>query len=342
MLNGTLAKATGTGAEQGRWRQWLAATLLLMAGLVFASVAWTLNINLPNWMWLALVAVASLALAAPATDDTKAAAAVMPAGPEVARDTGGDATAQPQAQVILTTAGHEFRTPLNAIIGFAGLLADGEASEPTRDERIEYANAIRDNAQQLQQRINDVLDANRIAGNAMTLSEQPCDIAEIIEAVCREQQVHATAKGVTIVARIAGGISCTGDLRRLHQAIACVVNNAIAFSPGDGIINVNMLRGTGGGLVVSITDAGPGLSAAEAALAFEPFRQVEEGMNRPHNGMGLGLYLARGIMRLHGGDVKLASLAGAGTEARLFLPAGRVNWATEQPPHHFAHVRNVA
>ena len=81
---------------------------------------------------------------------------------------------------------------------------------------------------------------------------------------------------------------------------------------------------------------------ARIARAFEPFRQIEEGLNRPHNGLGLGLYLARGILRLHGGEVKLVSLAGAGTEARLSLPAERVNWKAPFAPHDFTRVQNVA
>ena len=341
MLNGTLAKAVRTGAERGKWRQWLAATLLLMSGLVFAAVAWTLNTHLPDWMWLSLVAVASLALAAHASEEQ--ARAAKTSLPEVKDETPAAAAPVPQqAQVILAAAAHEFRTPLTAIIGFAELLADPESKEPSKAERIEFATTIRDNAQQLQQRLNDVVDANRLAQNAMTLSEQPCDIAEIIEAVCREQQGRATQKGVTIVARIAGGITCTADLRRMRQAIACVIDNAIAFSPADGVINVNMLRGAAGGLVVSITDGGPGLPPEEIARAFEPFRQIEEGLNRPHNGLGLGLYLARGILRLHGGEVKLVSLAGAGTEARLILPAERVNWKAPFAPHDFTRVQNVA
>lgn len=339
MLNGTLARATRAGAERGKWRQWFAASLLLLAGLVFAAVAWTLNINLPNWMWLSLVAVASLALAAQATEDAKPAAVVTP---EPKQEAAEPLPAPQQAQVILAAASHELRTPLTAIIGFAELLSDPESKEPSKEERMEFAGTIRDNAQQLQQRLNDVLDANRIASNAMTLSEQPCDVAEIIEVVCRERQARATVKGITIVARIAGGISCTCDMRRMRQAITCVIDNAIAFSPGDGIINVNMLRSNGGGLVVSITDAGPGLSPDEAARAFEPFRQVEEGLNRPHNGLGLGLYLARGILRLHGGEVKLVSLAGAGTEARLILPATRVSWTPSLLTHEAIHVQNVA
>lgn len=102
-----------------------------------------------------------------------------------------------------------------------------------------------------------------------------------------------------------------------------------------------MLRGEGGGLVVTVTDAGPGISPEDSARAFEPFRQLDEGAARHHAGLGLGLYIARGILRLHGGDVTLESSPAAGTEVRLFIPAARVNWMT-LPAAPLAQASHVA
>jgi signal transduction histidine kinase len=176
----------------------------------------------------------------------------------------------------------------------------------------------------------------------MVLSEQPCDAAEIIEAVCRDCQARAVTRGITLVARIADGITCRADIHRLRQALAGIVDNAIAFSPGDGIVNVNMLRGTDGGLAISVTDAGPGIADAEAARAFEPFRQVKEGAARPHEGLGLGLYIARGILRLHGGDVSISSSAESGTDVRIHLPAARVQWTSSAAETETVTVAHVA
>jgi signal transduction histidine kinase len=109
------------------------------------------------------------------------------------------------------------------------------------------------------------------------------------------------------------------------------VSNAIKFSPAEAIVNVGMHRSETGQLVVTIRDAGIGISAEDAVRVFEPFVQIDGGSTRSYGGMGLGLSIARRIARLHGGDVTLEGLAGIGTEARLILPPERVVWpATQQ------------
>ena len=185
----------------------------------------------------------------------------------------------------------------------------------------------------LKVRKHEVLDANRLESGVLQLAEQDCDLAEIIEIVTRARHDAAGERGVTIIARVAEGLLCRGDSNRLRQALSCVVDNAIKFSPTDGIININMLRGPKGQLVMSVTDAGKGISAEDMGRLFNPFRQLDEGAARHHGGLGLGLFIARGILRLHGGDVTLTSSPEKGTEVWLVLPAGRINWKTLQPPH---------
>ncbi len=322
------------GALTRHWRQLFAAALLLLTGLVFTAAGRFNRVDVPDLLWLALIIFAALAVAA---QPAPLARTRTPAA-EPVRESAGETSA---SQVIFAAASHELRTPLNAIVGFSELLRDAETSGTGGRQREEFAGAIVSNARQLQQRLNDVLDANRLSSKSLNLAEQACDLAEIIEVVCRDRYDAAAARGVTIVARIADGIACHGDANRLRQAIACVIDNAIAFSPGDGIINVNMLRGEGGGLVVTVTDAGPGISPEDSARAFEPFRQLDEGAARHHAGLGLGLYIARGILRLHGGDVTLESSPAAGTEVRLFIPAARVNWMT-LPAAPLAQASHVA
>ena len=128
----------------------------------------------------------------------------------------------------------------------------------------------------------------------------------------------------------------------LNQDDIKSLNSLPSPSKIDGIININMLRGSGGQLVVSVTDAGPGISPANIARAFEPFRQIDEGAARHHAGLGLGLFIARGIMRLHGGDVTLTSSPESGTDVRLVLPASRVDWAAARQKPALVAVANVA
>ncbi len=325
MQDGTDRKAglAAAGWHRGRhrWRQRLAAALLVLTAFLFAATARFNGIAVPDWLWLALVVLAGLALAAEPPPP------IMSWRPETvpaASSVGGDSA--PPPQVVLAATTHELRTPLNAVIGFSELLRDAERTGTAPRQREEFANAILENARHLQQRLNDVLDANRITGGTLRIADHPLDMAEIIEIVSRDRHDAAAAQGVTIVARVADGITCSGDAQRLRQALGCVVDNAIAFSPQSGIVNINMLRGRSGELMVTVTDAGSGIAPEDAARAFEPFRQLDEGAARHHAGLGLGLFIARGVLRLHGGDVTLKSSPEAGTEVRLILPQSRVNW----------------
>ncbi len=332
-------------------RHVLAAGLLLLTSLLLASLEWFHAVIMPSWVWLSLITLAALALAANSNrvkaTETASSVPQLPLQPDASlaqSEVTWPAIERRRAQLIFTAASHELRTPINAIVGFSELLRDAERNNTGRKQREGYAGTILDNAKHLQQCLNDVLDANRIETGALHISDQPCDMAEIIEVVSRERHAAAGERGVSIIARVADGISCSGDGNRLRQALACIVDNAIKFSPEDGIVNVNMLRGTKGQLVVTVTDAGPGLSPGERAQLFNPFQQLDEGAARHHAGLGLGLFIARGIFRLHGGDVTFASSAKSGTEVRLTLPAGRVNWhaAGDVSREHHAASKRVA
>jgi signal transduction histidine kinase len=318
-------------------RRGLAAGLLSLSAILFLCVEWVWRISLPSLLWLALVALAALALvalphrakASMPQQSGEDSAAQSPRDPSAAQ-VAWNGEERRRSQLILAAASHELRTPINAVVGFAELLRDAERNNAGRKTREDYAAIILENARVLQARLNEVLDANRLEAGTMQLSEQNCDLAEIIEVVTRDHHAVATERGANIIARIAGGIACRGDGNRLRQALSCIVDNAVKFSPADGIVNINMLRGANGQLVISITDAGIGMTADDIDRVFHPFRQLDEGAARHHAGLGLGLFIARGILHLHGGDVTISSSAEAGTDVRLVLPANRIDWRAAQ------------
>lgn len=316
-------------------RRVLAAGLLLLSAILIFALEWSYGLKLPSSVWLVLVGLAAAALASNAHQSATVAQITEPVvePQQQASEPPWNGEERRRSQLILAAASHELRTPLNAIVGFSELLRDAEHNNAGRKAREEYAQTILDNAKLLQHLFNEVLDANRLESGVLQLAEQDCDLAEIIEIVTRARHDAAGERGVTIIARVAEGLLCRGDSNRLRQALSCVVDNAIKFSPTDGIININMLRGPKGQLVMSVTDAGKGISVEDMGRLFNPFRQLDEGAARHHGGLGLGLFIARGILRLHGGDVTLTSSPEKGTEVWLVLPAGRINWKTLQQPH---------
>jgi signal transduction histidine kinase len=229
----------------------------------------------------------------------------------------------------LSIVSHELRTPIHAIVGYSDLLArDPEATRSSKSLK-EFCDAIQSNARLLQGLINDILDATRLERGSLRLVEQDIDAAELAESAIRECRAAAEASNVTIIGKLADGVSLNGDLARLKQAICNVLSNAIKFSPEGGIVHIEMLR-AGSGLVFQIRDAGGGIAAEDIPRMFEPFGQLDDSLSRPHGGLGLGLAIARRVFQLHNGDATLVSVLGGGTTISLSLPGARVSWPETQ------------
>lgn len=228
----------------------------------------------------------------------------------------------------LSIISHELRTPINAIVGFAELLRFDGDSPLSANQHNEYCDTILDNARSLQSMINDLLDATRLESGALHLVDQDNDTAELVETIVRLHAHQAEQAEITILCKTTDGISLRGDVMRLKQVITNLIANAIKFSPRGGLVHVEMLRGSDDQFVLQIRDAGVGIPQNELESVFETFAQAECGSARRFGGVGLGLAIARRVARLHGGDVTLDSVYGAGTTAHLTLPANRIKWTT--------------
>ena len=226
----------------------------------------------------------------------------------------------------LATMSHEFRTPINAIVGYAELLLSPQVENGPAKTRHDFAKLILGSARDLQVLVDDVLDATRIQNGTLAIAEQHHDFAELVEVVVRSMHDLAEASGINIVARLVPGIEVKGDPMRLRQVIRNLLSNAIKFSPDGGVINIEMQRSYAGKLVLAVRDNGIGIAPADLARIFEPFVQADHGPTRRFGGLGVGLSIARHIAELHGGTVTLSSEKGSGTEARLILPASRITW----------------
>jgi PAS domain S-box-containing protein len=226
----------------------------------------------------------------------------------------------------LAIISHELRTPINSIVGFCEVLNNEQNENFSARDRKSYLSSVIESARHLQNLINDILDATRLERGSFQLVEQENDAAEIVEVTLKMCRNQADTGKINIVANVIEDLNIRGDLTRLKQVMLNLVSNAIKFSPADTIVNVAMQRGPHRELIISVRDAGIGISAEDAIRVFEPFVQIDGGSTRSYGGMGLGLAIARRIARLHGGDVTLEGLAGIGTEARLILPAERVDW----------------
>lgn len=223
-----------------------------------------------------------------------------------------------------TNMSHELRTPLNAIIGFSEMLAKGLAG-PLRPKQEEYALIINSSGTHLLDIINDVLDLAKIDAGKVDLNEEEIDPTCIVNACFQIVRELAESGALRLSVEHKGPIPMLrADSRRLKQILLNLVSNAIKFTEPGGSVTVVIRRADGGGMAFEVRDTGQGMTEAEIELALEPFGQVDAGVNRRHQGTGLGLPLAQSLAELHGGSLHVHSEKGRGTTVSVSLPAGRV------------------
>jgi|GEM_PF-4721766 PAS domain S-box-containing protein len=219
---------------------------------------------------------------------------------------------------------HELRTPLNAVIGLAEVLERG-LSDPAQ---ADYATEIRNSGQALLDLINTVLDLSRIDAGRLELAEAEIEISALVAPCLEVLRGRLVGRSLTFDNRLDRMLPrLVIDRRRIRQALANLLSNAVKFTPdGGGItLDAEVMMGDGS-LALSVADTGIGMAPEKLARVFEPFVQLDTGLDRRNSGVGLGLTLSRAVVEAHGGRIALSSEPGRGTVASLILPAERVRW----------------
>ncbi len=218
----------------------------------------------------------------------------------------------------LATMSHELRTPLNSIIGFTGVLLKGIVG-PLNDEQIKQLGMVKASARHLLALINDVLDLSKIEAGQLQVSLAPFDAKESVEQVVDALAPLARRKGLSLEVEVAPGVgTLVSDRRRFEQVLLNLVGNAVKFTDAGGVSVVCRLEGPH--VVTSVRDTGIGIRAEEIPLLFRPFQQLESGLTRRFEGTGLGLSVCRRLLDLLGGDIRVESAPGAGSNFTFRLP----------------------
>jgi len=226
----------------------------------------------------------------------------------------------------LASLSHELRTPLNAVIGFAEVMAHMSrqgSMDPVRC--LDYVDAIGENGRQLLGLLNALLDMARIDSGHYVLREQEIDVGGLVRSCLAMTAEQAAAAGVTLIAEPLEGVAAVlGDPAALGQVLLNLLSNAVKFSPGGGTVRVAVRRGADDRPVLSVSDQGIGIPADKLGLIFRPFSQVDGGLARRFEGVGLGLSIVKGLVDLHGGSAEVDSTVGQGTTVTVRLPAARL------------------
>src|SRR5579885_255364 len=220
----------------------------------------------------------------------------------------------------LATMTHELRTPLNAIIGFSEVLQAG----PRPNEVPGYARYIHESGTQLLGMLNGVLELARIEAGRMQLDEQDVWLEEILDAAIRPFREAADEKSVAIVCGMMVERPLRIDPAKIAQVFTNLLSNALKFTPPGGSIEIESDLEASGHLLIRVRDTGAGIARADVERVLQPFGQIEDHLTRQNGGLGLGLPIARALVRAHAGELSLSSDLGGGTTVEIRLPAERV------------------
>lgn len=217
----------------------------------------------------------------------------------------------------LSRMSHEIRTPLNAVLGFAQLLQ----LEPEADTgaRLTYVEHILRAGQHLLSLVNDVLDLQQVEQGRIDLAPQPLRLDEIVEGCIELLAPRADAAGLRFVRRLEPGLVVLADPRRLQQVLLNVASNAVKYNRPGGSVRWILEAQDASELTLAVEDDGPGMTADQLARLFQPFERLGRETTNVE-GSGLGLIIARRLVREMGGDLEVHSRPGVGTRVSFRVP----------------------
>jgi two-component system, cell cycle sensor histidine kinase PleC len=230
----------------------------------------------------------------------------------------------------LANMSHELRTPLNAIIGFSEVIQADKA--PSKSDHTELATYIHDSGVNLLTIINGVLDLARIEAGQTQLDEQLVPLDEILNLAIKAIRPAAEKKSIEILLGSLPPALIRLDLPKMTRVMVNLLSNAVKFSGTGGRVEVTSAVTSSGDLQISISDTGIGIPSEHLERVFEPLGQIEDYLTRQSEGFGLGLPMARALVKLHNGEIAIRSSLGVGTTVEIRLPARRIEGPGSSAP----------
>jgi signal transduction histidine kinase/ActR/RegA family two-component response regulator len=229
----------------------------------------------------------------------------------------------------LATLAHELRNPLAPIRQAAMISQSPSATE--EQKRWSHAVVSRQ-VQHMSLLLDDLLDISRITRGTLVLRTEMTELATIVDAAIEQAQPLIDAKGHTFTKTLPGAPArFAGDPLRLAQVLSNLLTNAAKYTDRGGRIHLNA-RMDSERVTISVTDTGVGLTPEAVSAVFTMFSQVTGSEDRTEGGLGIGLALAQGLMRLHGGTIEANSAGpGRGSEFVVHFPRRTLDEQQTQP-----------
>jgi signal transduction histidine kinase/DNA-binding response OmpR family regulator len=239
----------------------------------------------------------------------------------------------------LANMSHELRTPLNSVLLLSRLLSENNENNLTK-EQVEYANVIQSSGQGLLSLIDEILDLSKIEAGKMELEYQPIMLRAVAEDMRSLFGPVAKERGVDLNIFIDQGVpsQIETDKLRLEQILKNLLSNALKFtSKGSVNLNITPLKDNHSFICLTVKDTGIGIPKEKQDLIFEAFQQADGSTRRKYGGTGLGLSISRELSKLLGGEIKVTSEPGKGSEFTVYIPVKKT-FVQQKPAEVERHV----
>lgn len=220
--------------------------------------------------------------------------------------------------IFLTNLSHEFRTPLNGILGFSDMLAN----EITHPEQRSYIDAIQVSGRRLLDTFNDLIDLSVIESGKVLLKKEAVNLVNTTKKVFEQFEKSVSKKLDMIIDIKSENLMCRIDIAAYEKIIYKLLDNAVKFTHR-GFVKLSLNKEETDGvqfIIIRISDTGIGISPEDLEIVFDRFRQSSEGLKRNYEGTGIGLSIAKRFVELLGGNIMVTSRVGEGSEFTISLP----------------------
>lgn len=222
----------------------------------------------------------------------------------------------------LANMSHELRTPLNGIIG----IADALTTELQDPHLKRMATLILSSGESLMDLLNDILDLSKVESGHMDLVPAPFNIRATLQKISALHVIRASEKAVDLIVDTSPDLPAAvlGDSHRVAQILHNLLSNAVKFTD-HGQIRLAASRDIAGGIVLSVSDTGIGMSPDQARRLFNRFEQADSKTSRKYGGTGLGMAIVHELVKLMNGAIKVTTAPDQGTTITVTLPMPLAN-----------------
>lgn len=219
---------------------------------------------------------------------------------------------------------HELRTPITIIRGYNEAISDGMVTSPEVVQR--YRTLINEETVRLERLVRELLDISRLeSSDPLTIQNMDAlPLAVIIRNVAEKLSVKAVKRNVIFHVHVPEDIKIWGNGDKMVQLIMILGDNALKYSPENGIVSLDANKLEDGSVLVSVKDQGKGIPTEDIPFIWERFYKVEKSHCRNVPGTGLGLAIAKEIIRVHGASAEVISKCGSGTTFEIKFPKDKV------------------